>query len=408
MLNENNIEALTERFANRFSSYNTKVLETLGNIIKKFDGLTTTQAYQLAQQLKYDMTLNDLINELSNISGKSIKEVEELLIEVANKNIQFADTFYKAKWLDTPIYADNTALQSLVKSISDTTSVNFINLSRTTGFRLLDRKGNPLLLDIKQTYNEVIDRCVYATITGKDTFQNTIRNTVKQLSNSGVRKIEYESGYSRRLDSAVRQNIKDTIRQITIESQKQFGKEFDSDGVEISVHLNPAKDHELVQGKQFSNEEFEKFQTNQEAKSYDGTVFSPNYGNTDRRSIGEYNCYHTVFSIVLGVSKPIYSDNKLKKIIEDNSKGVEIDGKEYTIYEATQLQRKLETSIRQEKDNQIIGRASGNKELVSASQQRITQLTNKYNQVSKIANIPTKKERISVSGYRRVNANNIK
>ena len=408
MLKENNIEALTERFTNRFSSYNTKVLETLGNIIKKFDGLTPTQSYQLAQQLKYDMTLNDLINKLSNISGKSIKEVEELLIEVANKNIQFADTFYKAKGLDTPIYADNTALQSLVKSISDTTSANFINLSRTTGFRLLDRKGNPLLLDIKQTYNEVIDRCVYATITGKDTFQNTMRDTIKQLSNSGVRKIEYESGYSRRLDSAVRQNIKDTIRQITIESQKQFGKEFDSDGVEISVHLNPAKDHELVQGKQFSNEEFEKFQTNQEAKSYDGTVFSSNYGNTDRRSIGEYNCYHTLFSIVLGISKPIYSDDELKKIIDDNNKGIEIDGKEYTIYEATQLQRKLETSIRQEKDNQIIGRASGNKELVSSSQQRITQLTNKYNQVSKIANIPTKKERLSVSGYRRVNANNIK
>lgn len=402
MLNENTIEKLTERFGNRFSKYNEDVLKALGETIKKFNGLSYSEAYALGQQLKYNKTLNELLQELSNISGKSIQDIQQLLIDVANKNIEFADVFYKAKGLETPIYSNNFALQNLVKSISNVATTDFINLARTTGFKLLDSNGNPLLLNFQQAYNEVIDRCVYSTLTGKDTFQNSIRNTIKQLSNSGVRKIEYKSGYSKRLDSSVRQNVKDTIKQVTNESQLIFGQEFDSDGVEISVHMNPAPDHALVQGRQFSNEEFKKFQNNMVSKSYDGMIFSPEYNGNDRRSIGEYNCYHSIFSIVLGVSKPEYNASQLQQIIDDNNKGVKIDDKEYSIYEVTQLQRQLETKIRQEKDTQIISRASGDKELASESQSKINDLTYKYNQISKIAKLPTKKDRLLVSGYHRI------
>ena len=185
-----------------------------------------------------------------------------------------------------------------------------------------------------------------------------MQSTLKQLSSSGVRKIEYESGYSRRLDTFARQNILDGMRQVTNESQKLLGKEFDSDGVEISVHENPAPDHELVQGRQFSNKEFNNFQNDRKAIDYTGMVFEPEFKWHDRRSISEYNCYHYIFSIVLGVSKPQYSDKQLQKIIDDKNKTFEFDGKTYNIYEGTQLQRKVETAIRQEKDTQILAKAS--------------------------------------------------
>lgn len=409
MLSEELQEKLLSVFDKRFQDYNTKVLEELGNVIKQFKDLTPSQAYELGQQLKYNTTIKDLLDELSKISGLSVKDLKAILENVAKENIDFADVYYKSRGLETPIYIENKALKRLVNSVYKVAGEEFKNISKTTGFRLLDSNGEPLLLDIDKTYKEVIDRCVISVSQGKETYQQAMRSTMKQLSSSGVRKLEFESGYSRRLDTSVRMNILDSIRQVSNESQQLFGKEFRSDGVEISVHLNPAPDHELVQGRQFSNKEFENFQNDKKAVDYTGMVFEPEFEGHDRRSISEYNCYHYIFSIVLGVSKPQYSDKQLKKIIDNANKKTIFDGKEYTQYELTQLQRKIESAIRQEKDTQILARASEYNELVLQSQTRITQLTTKYKQLCNISGLPNKlSNRARVSNYHRVSIKNLK
>lgn len=409
MINEELQEKLLSVFDKRFQDYNTKVLEELGNVIKQFKDLTPSQAYKLGQQLKYNTTIKDLLDELSKISGLSVKDLKAILEKVAKENIGFADVYYKARGLETPIYSENKALQRIVNSIYKVAGEEFKNIAKSTGFRLLGDNGEPLLLDIDETYKEVIDRCIVAISQGKETYQQSMRSTLKQLSSSGVRKIEYESGYSRRLDTSIRQNILDSIRQVSNESQKLFGEEFDSDGVEVSVHKMPAPDHELVQGRQFSNEEFENFQNDRKATDYNGMVFEPEFDGHDRRSISEYNCYHYIFSIVLGVSKPQYSDKQLKEIINNANKKTTFDGKKYTQYELTQLQRRIETAIREAKDTQILAKASEDNELVLQSQTKITQLTTKYKQLCKISGLPNKlSTRASVSGYRRTSVAKMK
>lgn len=403
MINEELQEKLLSVFDKRFQDYNTKVLKELGNVIKQFKDLTPSQAYKLSQQLKYNTTIKDLLNELSKISGFSVKDLKAILEKVAKENIGFADVYYKARGLETPIYNENKTLQRLVSSVYSISGAEFKNIAKSTGFRLLGDNGEPLLLNIDETYKEVIDRCVVAISQGKETYQQSMRSTLKQLSSSGVRKIEYESGYSRRLDTSIRQNILDSMRQVSNESQQLFGKEFDSDGVEISVHLNPAPDHELVQGRQFSNEEFENFQNDRKAFDYTGMIFEPEFEGHDRRSISEYNCYHYIFSIVLGVSKPQYSNKQLQEIIDNKNKTFEFDGKTYNMYEGTQLQRRIEGAIRQKKDTQILARASEDNELVLQSQMRITQLTTKYKQLCSISGLPNKlSTRASVPNYRRI------
>ena len=403
MIDEELQEKLLSVFDKRFENYNTKVLEELGNVIKQFKDLTPSQAYSLGQQLKYNTTVKNLLNELSKISGLSVKGLKAILEKVARENIGFADIYYKSRGLETPIYNENKALQRLVSSVYKLSGEEFKNIAKSTGFRLLGDNGEPLLLDIDETYKYVVDKCVVAISQGKETYQQSMRSTLKQLSDSGVRKIDYESGYSRRLDSSVRMNILDSIRQVSNESQKLFGEEFDSDGVEVSVHQNPAPDHQMVQGRQFSNEEFENFQNDRKAVDYTGMVFEPEFEGHDRRSISEYNCYHYVFSIVLGVSKPQYSDKQLKEIIDNANKKFNFDGKEYTLYEMTQLQRKIETAIREAKDTQILAKASDDKDLVLQSQTRITQLTTKYKQLCSVSGLPNKlSTRASVSGYKRI------
>lgn len=403
MLDEKFQEQLLEVFDKRFQDYNTKVLEELGNVIKQFKDLTPSQAYSLAQQLKYNTTIKDLLDELSKISGLSVKDLKSILEKVAKENIGFADVYYKSRGLEIPIYSQNKALQRLVNSVYNITGKEFKNIAKSTGFRLLDSNGKPMLLDINFTYNEIIDRCVIAISQGKETYQQAMRSTLKQLSSSGVRKIEFESGYSRRLDTSIRQNILDSMRQVSNESQQLFGKEFDSDGIEVSVHGMPAPDHELVQGRQFSNEEFENFQNDRKAVDYTGMVFEPEFEGHDRRSISEYNCYHYIFSIVLGVSKPQYSNKQLQEIIDNKNKTFEFDGKTYNMYEGTQLQRRIESTIRQEKDTQILARASEDNELVLQSQTRITQLTTKYKRLCSVSGLPNKlSTRASVQNYRRI------
>ena len=408
MLDEELQEKLLKVFDKRFQDYNSKVLWELGQIIAKFKDLTPSQANVLAQQLKFSNSAKEVLAELSKQGAVSVKDLKKILERVAKENSGFAETYYKAREIDMPVYKENKALQNLVSAIYKQSGEEFKNIAKSTGFRLLDVNKKPLLLNIQETYNEVIDRCVIAVMEGKETYQQTMRSTLKQLAESGVRKIEYKSGYSRRIDTSVRMNILDSTRQISNESQKLFGKEFDADGIEISTHLNPSPDHSNVQGHQFSNKEYEKLQSTGVATDYNGEVIDIRIKD-NFRPISTMNCFHYIFSIVLGVSKPQYSNEELKKIIDDNEKGAELDGKHYTNYELTQIMRKLETKIREQKDLQIIARASDDKDLILQAQTKITQLTNKYKQVVKISGLPNQlSTRGRVYNYHRVSIKNLK
>lgn len=399
-MNEELQEKLVKRFTKRFQKYNEKVLYELGQVIKEVGDVIPSDAYKLAQQLKYNMTVKDLEKKLVKITGKSLTEVKKILEHVAKENIAFAKPFYEAKTLESPVYEKNKELQKIVNSAFKLSSEEFINVARSTGFKLLDNNKEPLLLNLQETYNKVIDEAVYAVTTGKDSYNQQMREMIKQLSSSGVRNIEYESGYSRRIDTAIRINLMDTIRQVSNEVQSLCGKEFGANGVEITVHQNPAPDHERCQGRQFNHEEFKKFQNYETCKDYNGNVYKSIENGKARRQISEYNCYHYINQIVLGVSNPIYSDEQLQQIINNNQKGLEIDGKHYTNYEVTQLQRRIETEIRKAKDQQIIAESANDEELILKSQERVRHLKHKYVDISKQANMKTDVDRIYVPNYK--------
>ncbi|MEG0998869.1 MAG: phage minor capsid protein [Clostridiales bacterium] len=118
--------------------------------------------------------------------------------------------------------------------------------------------------------------------------------------------------------------------------------------------------------------------------------------------LSEYGCLHLKFPIILGVSEPTYTDKQLDKFEAADKKTFEFEGKHYTTYKASQVQRKLETSARHAKDRQIIAKAAGDDTLRRQEQERINLITSKYAKFSKAAGLPTKAERMSVSKYHRV------
>lgn len=390
MKDNNKLELLLERFFNRYNKYNTKVLKVLGETIKQFERLTPTQAHQLAQELKYSRTIDDLVKELAKLSGQSTADVYEAFDIIANENVEFAKAYAEAKGIPFTPYKESTELQSLVKAIAGQTSATFVNLanSQAIGFTFKGKDGRVIFKNLRQTFIDVIDEAVFNTTTGVVDYQSAMRSTIRQLADSGVKiheySVGYEGGYNRRIDSVVRQDVLTGIRQVNIDIQRQVGRAYGADGVEVSAHEPCAVDHLPINGRQYSNAEFRQV------------------NNALERPVGTLNCRHFVFSIVLGVNKPEYTDEQLKEMEEESQKIIEYDGKQYTKYEATQEQRRFETAIRKQKDRQIIARSSGDLEEVSKAQENITNLTQKYADFSQKAGLKTYKNKLSVAGYRKV------
>lgn len=435
MIDEKLQEKLLSVFDKRFQDYNTKVLKELGNVIKQFKDLTPSQAYELGQQLKYNTTVKDLLNELSKISGLSVKDLKSILEKVAKENIGFADVYYKSRGLETPIYSENKALQRLVSSVYSISGAEFKNIAKSTGFRLLDNNGKPLLLDIDETYKYVIDKCVVAISQGKETYQQSMRSTLKQLSDSGVRKIDYANNYSRRIDSSVRMNVLDAVREVSNQSQMLFGEEFDYNAIEVSHHSNSAPDHSNndiengkfdIDGHQFVKLDILKEQikngiekeitikdideVNHRVKCKGKWYYDFDYINNNlNRPVSTMSCYHYIFSVVLGVSRPQFTDKQLEEDKKKNNDGFEFEGKHYTFYEGEQLLNRIALEIRKNKDTQIMAKSSGDDDLILSSQTKITQLTTKYRQVVKVSGLPNKLATKGwVPGYKRTSVKNLK
>lgn len=385
MLSEEALERLSERLVNRIEELNYFMIKKLGEQIVDIGQLTPSQLQQVLQSVKYGNNINEIINKIAEITDKNVKDIYEIFEEVAKKSQNFAKQFYEYKEIEFIPYDKNKELQKQVQAIAKITADEYINISKTSAYALLNQMGEIEFTPLSKIYQEITDRAILNISQGRESYNQAMHQTIRELTKKGLRTVDYASGYSRRLDSAVRMNVMQGVRQLNMELQMQFGEEFGYDGIEVSHHKNPAPDHEdTVDGKQFSKEEYEKV------------------NNSLERHIGELNCYHFIYPIILGVSKPSYSKKELEEDKKNNKKGFEFEDEHYTNYEGTQLQRKIETKIRQYKDRQIGAKAINDKNEVYHCQEKIEQLTQKYYDLSKASGLPTKIDRLRVDGYRHI------
>ena len=164
----------------------------------------------------------------------------------------------------------------------------------------------------------------------------------------------------------------------------QVGKEYRADGIEISAHALCAKDHLPYQGRQYSKKDFERIQNNLE------------------RPFGMWNCKHTMFPILLGISPPAHSEEELAQYAMNSNAEITIDGITMSRYEWTQQQRRIETRVRAQKDIAVAAKAQGDMTARREAQRNINALQAQYEKISKEAGLIQKPERMSVAGFRQV------
>ena len=404
---------ILERILRRQEKANEQILKEIGKILGEIGELTPSEAYTIGQQLKYGESLQKIIKILSETSNISEIEIYKMLENEARKNLELKRVYFKAKKIDFIPYEKNIALQNKVREIAIATLGTYRNISKTTGLTFLDRNGNRVTRELRDAYNQIVDDAIMNVSTGKETFYESLKNQLHTIGQAGVQSIEYESGYHRRIDSALRMNLSDGLNQLAIAQQEIVGEQFGYDGWEITVHEMPAPDHQYVQGHIFSIEEYKKLQEDGIAKDINGKEYDLHLelksGETAKgfRPISTNNCYHLAWSINIGVDTPRYTQEELDKIIENNNKGFEYEGKKYdTLYDATQKQRQIETAIRKNRDEEIGLKAAYNKLTgedkekmkvdLDKNRKRTRELLDKYHDFSSKAGLPTKLERTRV------------
>jgi hypothetical protein len=375
MLTPDQIAALRDRVEKIAEPIREFLLEDIARRISEAGQLTSTASYQIWQAQQLGASQQYIKKRLKDILEVSGSEIEQLLTQSAEVGYRFDLSLHPTA--EAIPFAENTVLQQIVSAAVELAQEDFTNLTQTLG--MIDPYGNPMPL--QDVYRSCTDFAFKQVITGATDYNTAIRRATKNLADQGVLVIDYESGRTTTLEAAVRRNIMGGLGLMQEKISQQNHDDFGCDGWEISAHANSAPDHEPIQGKQYSDAEY------------------INLNNSLVRRIGTLNCGHAAFPIILGVDIPQYTPEELEKFRQDNAEGVTVDGKHYTGYEATQMQRKIERAMRREKRRILTAEATEDTESLPVAQTRLQRLRQEYTRFSDAAGLRTQDERAQVAGF---------
>ena len=332
-----------EELRKRAAAIAEPIWETLlRDIVRRVRGagaITSTAEYQIyrAEQLGLaEQAIKDAIAEQLQISDAAI----DLLFE------ELAD--------ETVLFEQNAELRQLVEGYSA-----IAKKAAAADFENLWAPGpDGKLYTVREAYAKIMDFAFAQTATGTYDFQRAVREATRELLRRGLRTIPGKDGRSYRLEYAVRQYVQNRMGELFNEISEKNYDAIDADGWEISAHAAPAADHAPYQGRQFPREEFERINASLE------------------RKFGWWNCAHLVYPIRLGVSPPSYTEAERQRYLAENEAGVEYNGLHYTLYEAKQRKRQLESLISQQK-YEILA-AEGDAKLLREQQIRLQNLRAEY------------------------------
>lgn len=337
-----------------------------------------------------------IVERLANITAdtnvfeaysEDSKKIEQEILKLYNEILTEAQTEYKNSaeeinqdnekyyilaGLALIPYANNKTLKKSVKTAINSLKDTLQNVSGTTAIGL--QVGNKVV-PIKNAYITIINKAVQYVVSGGD-YKTAISGIVKELG-QGSRLI-YPTGHSLRIDSAVRMNVLDGMRQMNREIRKQQGQEFGADGVYIMPHGLCAPDHLPYQGKEYTYEEWDRL----------NSLLSRPIGT------GIMNCGHVAYDVIVGASEKPYTDKQLQDIDDYSMEKVTWNGKELTRYEASQKMRNAETRIRELKDIKAVYKASGDKLNEARYKKYIKEATDKYKSRCEEAGLKARLDRL--------------
>lgn len=291
--------------------------------------------------LKYKQEIKKLIDD---IVKKAIATGGEIMAEAGN--MAWIDDLRVWKSAGKSVIG-RSALGQIVEAISEQTKKELKNITQTTGFKTMSGYES-----LQTLYNNELDKAVIKVCSGAFTHDQVLKDTVKSLAGSGLRKIDFKSGRSMYLDTAAALALRTGAHQLAGEVFKANIKETGENLVYVDWHEGArnkgegVENHEAWQGKVYYikpgkdySEEAARVGQQEIADLWEKTGYSVDGAHeNDPRGLYGYNCRHLLSLWFEGVSQPLPEPPKFKP--------VEFEGKTYDQYTITQKMRAMEREIR--------------------------------------------------------------
>ena len=336
----------------------------------------------------------DIEKAIRKTARISEKKLNELFDDVIAKNRKYYTEVIDMAGLTQP---ETLVDAATIDAIRRQTLDEFHNITASMGF-LVDN-GRTMLPPAK-AYQHSLDAAVMEIQSGAISYNEAIKRSIKELAESGLKTVSYESGHVDSVDTAIRRAVMTGVNQLNRKFSEQSMDFLQTDLVEVSAHSGARdidgpkgfENHKRFQGKIYRWADYtEKYP---DASKGDYPDFEASCGIGDVQGILGANCRHSWTAFVEGVMEPTYSDSKLEHI--DDGKGCVFDGKEYTAYSASQMQRRLERQIKRQKQLKNAYEKSGLTEDARAANIKLRRLNTKYKDFSEAAGLPEQRERTKV------------
>lgn len=384
------LDALPEELAELFRGLEDTLLDEICSRLALKDQLNEMTVQAIRALRSHGIDLEDIEKAIRKTTGISEKKLKELLDDVVERNQRY--------YTDLIDLAHVTQPETLV-SVEDTwaiyeqTKQTMRNLTRSMGF-LVDA-GRTMLPPAK-AYQWALDNATMQIQSGAISYNQAIKSSVQQLA-GGLKVVNYESGHVDHIDVAVRRAVMTGVNQICDQYTNQSAEYLETRYFEVSAHsgardkpgTSPWSSHKDWQGKVYYQSESGEPDP---LGLYDDLVETTGYGYVD--GLTGANCRHHKYPYVPGVSERTYTDEQLEHI--DDGLGCTFDGKTYTAYEATQMQRRIERQIRAQKKLRNAYKEAGLSEDVTAANIKLRRLNAEYSRFSKAAGLPEQPERTKV------------
>ena len=359
------------------------IIDDIARRISKAGEVTATAKWQLERAK--DLSMDNIEKEIERVLGLANEELENTFKQSALTSVQAESKIYKEAINKEIKIKGNTLLEKVLEAAIKQTKGELKNISQSLGFAQIVN-GKIVYKDIAKFYQESVDLALMQVNSGVLNSNEAIKQAVKKLADSGLRTIDYENGWSNRVDVAVRRAVVTGSNQMCHKMTELTMKELECEFVETTAHAGARPDHQEWQGQVFCYKG--------KSDKYPDFVEKTRYGYGD--GLGGYNCRHSFYPFFPGISKRAYSEEHLNNI---DPEPFEYDGKTYTYYEALQRQRKLETSIRQKKRELITYNAAGLKDDFNNSSILLNRLKSEYKSFSNAGDLTVRNDLMQVYKY---------
>ena len=377
------LDALPEELAELYRTLENTLLDEICSRLNIADQLNEVTVQDIRALRSHGIDLKSIKEAISKTAGISKQKLNGLLNDVVERNQKYYTELIDIAHITQP---ETLVDAATVDAIKQQTRDTFRNLTASMGFLV----GNTMLKPAR-AYQWALDNAEMQIQSGAISYNKAIANVVRELADSGIKVVDYESGHRDSIDVAARRAVMTGVNQICAKYTEQAAEYLDTPYFEVSAHAgardipgkSPWSSHKAWQGRVYS------IRSND---IYPSIYNVCGLGAVD--GLEGANCRHRRNVWVEGVSERTYTDEQLAHI--DDDLGCTFDGKTYTAYGATQMQRRVERQIIKQKKFVTAYKASEQMDEYRAAKVKLARLNSKYKAFSEAAKLPLQWERTRV------------